>query len=206
MTLVMVALFASTATAATVSTRTPNAGCSARAVGRSTGARCGAFSRHAAVLGTGAIAAELPTGLIHDAISVSVAATGFYPYELICSVVCSDGAAGTFSAHHAPGTMVGYLPPVDGEVAISGSVFCLDVFGRNAIVGGLIQASNFPPAIGRSYFVVISDRGYPGAARDILAGAVVPGSCTLGFGRFTPLGVINDAWPKLEDGNFLLVR
>jgi hypothetical protein len=107
--------------------------------------------------------------------------------------------------------MAGYFAPQPTDLDISGSVFCLNVFGRNAIVGGLIEHSNVPAAIGRVYVVVLADRGYPGEGRDLLGTAIFPAdwgtACsTLAGPPETPLGRIDSRWPKLDGGNFLVVH
>lgn len=210
-TLIIVA-FASTASAATASRHAHSGSCSSRRGMPSHRIRCPIVPMRAVVVGTGIRAGFGPFGNEDRAITISVAATADFPHRIVCSMTCSDGAAGAFTAHYEPGIMAGYLAPQPTELEISGNVFCLNVFGTNAIVGGRIEHSNVPAAIGLMYVVVLADHGYPGVGNDLLGAAIFP---TLwGLSSYcasmprppeTPLGRIDSRWPTLESGNFSVV-
>jgi hypothetical protein len=156
----------------------------------------------ALAFGAGVRVGSGPEGPEDRAVTISVAAIGDSPYRIVCSVTCSDGVSGTFSAHYGPGIFAGFIEPAPAGLDISGRVICLNVFGRKAIVGGVIEQSNVAAAIGRSYLISIEDRGYASSRRDIVFGAVTPGSCSL-FGGYSPVGPVGSG-PALEDGNFVV--
>ena len=172
-------------------------------------ARCGSSSARRAVFGTASRAGYGPGGIEHRAITLSVLAYADRASP-VCSVTCTNGAAGTFSAQFAPLVdPIGYLPPAPAELDVSGSVRCLSFLGRAAVVGGLIEHSNFPIAIGRAYFFVISDRGYPGPDRDVFHGYFgsteeSPFECSRMFALGGYAHDIENIQPNVEQGNFVV--
>jgi hypothetical protein len=205
----VILIVGSASSAATASNRAQPSACRSLSVPVVGKARCGGLPARRAVFGTVSRAGWRPDGIEHRAITVSVLAFADRA-GLVCSLTCSEGAAGAFSAHFAPLIdPIGYMPPVAAEFDISGSVLCLTFLGNNAVVGGLIEHSTVPAAIGRAYFFVISDRGYPGVDRDVLHGYFGPPSaspfeCS---GMFGPGGYahgISNVQPNVEQGNFVV--
>ena len=207
----VIIVFAATASAATPSKRAHPVVCRSGAVTvTASGKRlCNTSPGRAAVFGTGSRAGSLPDRIEYRAVTISVSASAASPDRAVCSVTCSDGAVGTFSAHFDPGIWAPYLAPVPSELNFGGSVFCLIVFENNAIVGGLIEHSNVGAAIGHPYYILISDHGYPGTGRDMLFSEIMPvddvfASCSNIFGPFSDFD--GSRGIRLDDGNFVVAH